>query len=253
MEEERVLELLKERSVLLRKEIEKGKISPKIAAGFAVTFFEGLDKNYDEKTMVFLMKKIMEFFNDGIRNIPEFLEEKRIREILEELEHIKKSGEKTFGKTIPENGDNDSFDFGKAEDTISELKTIKMNLRDLEDEKPKVFKKGWREKILQNLFDLIGIEKNLNNMLELKEQKNLILKENLKINLTEIKESLKKIVFETDKEIGAKLALQGEEEIIENEDNLKVFVYDSVIITLCKFYQEKNKTRESSLKAERED
>lgn len=241
MEEERVLELLKERSVLLRKEIEKGEISPKIAARFAVTFFEGLDRDYDEKTTVFLMKKIMEFFNNGMRDIPEFLEEKKIRDILEELEQIKKNGEKTFGKTVSQIGENSSFNFEKAEDAVINLKTIKMNLRDLEDEKPKFFKKAWKGKVLENLFELTGIEKNLSDMLELKEQKNSVLKENLKINLTEIKESLKKIVFEIDKEIGAKLALQGEEEIIENEDNLKVFVYDSVIITLCKFYQEKNK------------
>ncbi|MGL6130580.1 MAG: hypothetical protein ACRCZ9_03065 [Fusobacteriaceae bacterium] len=239
MEKERVFELLKERSILIRNEVERGKISPKVAASFAVTFYEGLDSEYDEKQMIILMKKMMEFFNNTIENIPKLQEEGRTTEILNDLNSIKNLGERIYKKSFPIVKQSEDIIFKDIESYIPILRDIKKDLISSEDEKPKFFKKNWDLKIIENLERLSKIENGLKNLLDLQKKEINKIREISEKNFEEIKESLKRIVFETDSGIGSTLAIVDIEDVIEDEENLKIFIYNDMILPLCKFFQEK--------------
>lgn len=230
-----------EKCYLIRNDMSiKNEITAKIAADFAVTYYKIFKDNYDEKTFIYLVKKVMEFFNKAIVEIPKKRLEHHAKDLINDIDSLKEEVHK-FSKILFNKSFENSVigDFSKEDLELYEndFKEIKKELKTLELNKPVfLLRWKWKKNIKKQLYKLNSLEKNSYNIYESfykdNEEKNRVLEE---IYL-DIRKHLKSFMLEVKPNIGEELADIPFEDVILGTNELKSFIFDVVISNFYQYY-----------------
>lgn len=230
-----------EKCYLIKNDISvKNEITAKIAADFAVTYYKVFRENYDEKTFVYIIKKVMEFFNKAVIDIPKRKLETDAKKLTNDIDSLKEEVHKFSKILFNKNFESSTTgDFSKEDLELyeSDFKEIKKELKTLELNKPFfLLRWSWKKKIKKELSKLELLEKNSYNLYESfyenNKEKNRILEE---IYL-DIRKHLKSFMSDVKPNIGEELADIPYEYVIEGIDELKSFVFDVVISNFYQYY-----------------
>lgn len=232
---------INEKCYLIKNDISvKDEITPKVAAEFAVTFYKIYRDDYDEKTFVNIVKKVMEFFNKSILDIPKKKVLTDAKKILNEMDSLKESV-RSFSKIFVNKTESrfygESFTTVDLELCESQFKELKKNLKVLELNKPFIlFRWNWKRKIKKELFKLNSLEgktiKVYDYFYETNRERNEILEE----MYLDIRKNLKSFMQDVKPTIGEELADIPYEHAVETVDDLKSFVFDVIISNFYQYY-----------------
>lgn len=224
--------LLEEKIYQLQNDLKQKKIEAKTMAEFAAVFYEKYSTNYNEKLLVQICKRAMNFYNDGIKNLPdedkEYFIEKTLKDISKFQEKLKSLVKENFSN-IEVNSD--ILDIETLKD---KYKLITNTINNLIEKKPFfLLRKKWKKQIEKSYIELKKINLNLEALKEQEEnnEKNIIRKKNFK----DLMEDLKEFVYEVDSEIGVKLATITYEDVMK-EEKLKDYIYEVIIANLYNYF-----------------
>ena len=234
---------VQEKLIILQDQITNGRIEAVAMARFCAAVYEILGDNYDEELFVRVNKRIMNFFNHGMKNIvsPDVLEStdnikegcaKKKAEILKKLEINSLDMIAIPYKEIElDNTMKEYVDFGKEYNRI------------ISENKPGFLrffkKKKWRNNLKQLYAKIEGFEEAIDNAIvnEVeKEERKELLKEK-----EDIVEDIKKLLAGYNDEIGMELAGWSFETILSDEGELKQYVGGGLLPELAGFAVNKNK------------
>lgn len=227
------LELLMEEKIYqLKNDLETKKIEAKTMAEFASVFYEKYGENYNEKLLIQICKKTMNFYNEGVKNLPDESKEYFIENILNEISKLRNNLSFLIKKDISIN--ETSFENTNIEFIKDKYKEIVNNINHLKEKKPFfIFRRSWRKKIEKSFSELEKIYLTLRKLKEDEEnsESNKIRKQNFK----DLTDDLKKFLYETDNEIGVELKKIFYEDVMK-EEKLEEYIYEVVIANLYKYF-----------------
>lgn len=231
---ERLKLLIEEKICQLQNDLDKKKIEAKTMAEFAVVFYEKYGENYNEKLLVQLCKRTMNFYNEGLKNLPDEKKEFILTKISNGVDKVQGKIKNLLGDfDSVEDGDfkNNNFDIEAME---NKYKFLLKELENIGEKKPFFGRKKWKrglEKINQKLN---RIKLEIKNCIEQEKnsEKNKELNESFRI----IMEDLKAFNLEVNPEIGVELASITYEEAMKNQNQLRSYVYEIVIANLYKYF-----------------
>lgn len=227
--------LLEEKIYQLQNDLKQKKIEAKTMAEFAAVFYEKYLTNYNEKLLVQICKRTMNFYNEGIKNLPDedkkYFIEKTLKDISKFQEKLKFLVKENFSN-IEVNSD-----ILNIETLKDKYKLITNNINNLIEKKPFfLLRKKWKKQIKKSYIELEKINLSLKELKEQEEnnEKSIIRKKNFK----DLTEDLKEFVCEIDSEIGIKLATITYEDVMK-EEKLKDYIYEVVIANLYNYFIKK--------------
>lgn len=231
---ERLKLLIEEKIYQLQNDLDKRKIEAKTMAEFAVVFYEKYEENYNEKLLVQICKRTMNFYNEGLRNLPDEKKEFILTKITNGVEKVQGKLKTLLGNieaNIESTSGNNEFDIEVME---SKYKFLVKELEDLGEKKPFFGRKKWKNSLEKISQQLNRIKLEIENYIEREKnsEKNRELKESFKT----IMEDLKTFNLEVNPEIGVELATITYEEAMKNENQLRSYIYEVVIANLYKYF-----------------
>ncbi|MGL5056852.1 MAG: hypothetical protein ACRC6A_05765 [Fusobacteriaceae bacterium] len=237
---------INEKCYLVKNDISiKNEITPKVAAEFAVTFYKMFKDTYDEKTFIYILKKVMEFFNKSTKDIPKRKVVSDAKKMLNEIDILKETVG-IFSKVIlnkfEDNYSDNEFTENDLEIFDKNLQELKKELKILELNKPFfLLKWNWKNKIKKNLIKLNHLEAKILKLYDCFYEKNREQNEMLENLFLDIRKNLKLFMKDLKPTIGEELADIPYEHVVEDVDNLKSFVFDIVISNFYQYYNLKLK------------
>lgn len=228
--------LLEEKISLLGNEMEKNKIQSKTMAEFAIIFYEKYTDNYDEALFIQICKRIMNFYNEAIKNIPDKDKEYRLNNIIKNLSNEKdKISSFLKEKDIPTEVPKEKFNMNDIEDRY---KSTREEVNKLIQKKP-FFKKKWYDKLKDAYQKLEKIRFTIESYRE--DERNSEKNRKLKKVFEDLIENFKKFLSEVDGEIGIEIAQQNisYENAIQDEASLQNITYNFFLEKLYSYFQKK--------------
>ena len=203
-------------------------------AEFAVIFYEKYEENYNEKLLVQICKRTMNFYNEGLKNLPDEKKEFILTKITNGVEKVQGKLKTLLGNieaNIESTSGNNEFNIEVME---SKYKFLVKELEDLGEKKPFFGRKKWKNSLEKISQQLNRIKLEIENYIEREKnsEKNRELKESFKT----IMEDLKTFNLEVNPEIGVELATITYEEAMKNENQLRSYIYEVVIANLYKYF-----------------
>lgn len=231
---ERLKLLIEEKIYQLQNDLDKRKIEAKTMAEFAVIFYEKYEENYNEKLLVQICKRTMNFYNEGLKNLPDEKKEFILTKITNGVEKVQGKLKTLLGNieaNIESTSGNNEFNIEVME---SKYKFLVKELEDLGEKKPFFGRKKWKNSLEKISQQLNRIKLEIENYIEREKnsEKNRELKESFKT----IMEDLKTFNLEVNPEIGVELATITYEEAMKNENQLRSYIYEVVIANLYKYF-----------------
>ena len=236
-----------EKYILIKNDLEvKNEITAKVAADFAVSFYRAFREEYDEEACIYLIKKVMDFFNRTIAIIPEKSNELNIEKLLENVKKTKqKVNEKAKVATDKSNNKIVKEDVPKKEELVlyeKQYRDINKEINELLDNKPNFFlRRHWKKKIKERIISLNSLENEVQKYYESFSKKNKEKNKTLETSYLDIREKLKEFMREEIPNIGEVLANISYEEIIVDEETLKSFIQAVVFQNFHEYYNIKYK------------
>lgn len=236
-----------EKCYLIKNDISvKNEITARVAAEFAVTFYQIFKDDFDEKKFLGIVKRVMEFFNRTIVYIPKRKLVSDMKKILDEIDSLKDMTQ-NFSKISVNNSKNktteETFTVEDVELCKIKLKELKKELKALELNKPFfLFRWKWKKSIKNELIKLNSLEEKSLKIYDNFYEKNKDRNEMLEEIYLDIRKNLKDFMKEIKPTIGEELVNIPYEHVVEGEDELKSFVFDVVISNFYQYYtlREKN-------------
>jgi|GEM_PF-6245081 len=231
---ERLKLLIEEKIYQLQNDLDKRKIEAKTMAEFAVVFYEKYEENYNEKLLVQICKRTMNFYNEGLKNLPDEKKEFILTKITNGVEKVQGKLKTLLGNieaNIESTSGNNEVNIEVME---SKYKFLVKELEDLGEKKPFFGRKKWKNSLEKISQQLNRIKLEIENYIEREKnsEKNRELKESFKT----IMEDLKTFNLEVNPEIGVELATITYEEAMKNENQLRSYIYEVVIANLYKYF-----------------
>lgn len=231
---ERLKLLIEEKIYQLQNDLDKRKIEAKTMAEFAVVFYEKYEENYNEKLLVQICKRTMNFYNEGLKNLPDEKKEFILTKITNGVEKVQEKLKTLLGNieaNIESTSGNNEVNIEVME---SKYKFLVKELEDLGEKKPFFGRKKWKNSLEKISQQLNRIKLEIENYIEREKnsEKNRELKESFKT----IMEDLKTFNLEVNPEIGVELATITYEEAMKNENQLRSYIYEVVIANLYKYF-----------------
>ena len=232
--------LLKEKIVTLQGELKKDKLEAKTMAEFCILFYEKYSDNYNEDLLKKLCKRVMKFFNQSIKNLPDKDREAYFDNIIRKSDDIQKKIAEKVKKKLQKDmrtvGDIsvEEFDFDEFE---QEYKTYISEFDELEEKKPFFFKGGWIKKLnmLYNKFEMLKL-----TIEALREaRKESVVYKNMQSDFKNIMENMKEFNMEVNPEIGIELASIDFEKVTSEDYVLKSYISDVILKHLYIYFTEK--------------
>lgn len=219
---ERLKLLIEEKIYQLQNDLDKRKIEAKTMAEFAVIFYEKYEENYNEKLLVQICKRTMNFYNEGLKNLPDEKKEFILTKITNGVEKVQGKLKTLLGNieaNIESTSGNNEFNIEVME---SKYKFLVKELEDLGEKKPFFGRKKWKNSLEKISQQLNRIKLEIENYIEREKnsEKNRELKESFKT----IMEDLKTFNLEVNPEIGVELATITYEEAMKNENQLRSYI-----------------------------
>lgn len=237
--------LLDEAVTKIYSNLENDKIETKTWAEFAVVFYRKYKSNYNERLLVKIVKQTLEFYR---RNLEISSKREQLKSIFELLKKIDENKNGIYSLYKLKELENKNFKEGKEEynneqfkEWEKELNGIKDKNFELKDKKFFFFSKKRKQKeakvIIESLEKLSAQIKNSTEDIKIEvEEKD---KDILRL-FENINEDLKKFIFEVKNSIGVELAEIEYEEVIQNKDVVKDFVFNVIIQNLDFYFKNKN-------------
>lgn len=230
--------LLEEKIYQIQNDLKIQKIEPKTMAEFASVFYEKYKKNYNEKLLVQICKRTMNFYNEEIKEVENKSEEFIFEDILNEISKyqkeilniLKEKPQNTVMKDLEEDLELEIIE--------KQYDNIKSKLKKTKKKKPFFMRyKSWAKKKEEEYYELEKIKLSIEKYIENKKntEKNRVKKKHFK----ELSEDLKNFIFEVDKEIGVNLATITYEDATKNQDKLRDYVYEVIIANLYNYFMKK--------------
>lgn len=149
--------LLEEKIYQLQNDLKQKKIEAKTMAEFAAVFYEKYSENYNEKLLIQICKKTMNFYNEGVKNLPDESKEYFIENILNEISKLRNNLSFLIKKDISIN--ETPFENTNIEFIKDKYKEIVNNINHLKEKKPFfIFRRSWRKKIEKSFSELEKID-----------------------------------------------------------------------------------------------
>lgn len=231
---ERLKLLLEEKIYQLQNDLDKRKIEAKTMAEFAVVFYEKYEKNYNEKLLVQLCKRTMNFYNEGLKNLPDEKKEFVLTKITSGVNKVQEKLKSLLGNiNLGGNLDTETNEFD-LEIMENKYKFLIKELEDLGEKKPFFGRKKWKNNLEKINQQLNRVKLEIENYIE--KEKNSEKNKELKENFKTIMEDLKTFNSEVNPEIGIELAPIIYEDAMKNENQLRSYVYEVVIANLYKYF-----------------
>ena len=133
---ERLKLLIEEKIYQLQNDLDKRKIEAKTMAEFAVVFYEKYEENYNEKLLVQICKRTMNFYNEGLKNLPDEKKEFILTKITNGVEKVQGKLKTLLGNieaNIESTSGNNEVNIEVME---SKYKFLVKELEDLGEKKP---------------------------------------------------------------------------------------------------------------------
>ncbi len=229
--------LLEEKIYQLQNDLKQKKIEAKTMAEFAAVFYEKYSTNYNEKLLVQICKRTMNFYNEGIKNLPDEDKEYFIEKTLKDISKFKEKLKSLVKGNLSNLEVNSSV--LNLETLKDKYKSVTSDISNLTEKKPFfLLRKKWKKQIEKSYMELEKINLNLEEIKEQEEnnEKNIIRKKNFK----DLMEDLKEFVYEVDSEIGVKLATITYEDVMK-EEKLRDYIYEVIIANLYNYFITKPK------------
>lgn len=234
---ERLELLIEEKIYQLQNDLDKRKIEAKTMAEFAVVFYEKYEENYNEKLLVQLCKRTMNFYNEGLKNLPDEKKEFILTKITNGVDKVQGKIKGLLGDISSSEEVNSEVNDFDVEVMESKYKFLLKELEELGEKKPFFGKKKWKNSLEKISQQLSRIKLEIENYVEREKnsEKNRELKESFKT----IMEDLKTFNLEVNPEIGVELATITYEEAMKNENQLRSYIYEVIIANLYKYFMTK--------------
>ena len=232
--EEKLKFLIEEKIYQLQNDLDKRKIEAKTMAEFAVVFYEKYEENYNEKLLVQLCKRTMNFYNEGLKNLPDENKEFILTKITNGVDKVQGKLKSLLGDINSVEESNSEINDFDVEAMESKYKFLLKELEELGEKKPFFGRKKWKNSLEKINQQLNRIKLEIENYIarEKNSEKNRGIKESFKI----IMEDLKAFNSEVNPEIGIELAPITYEDVMKNEKQLRSYVYEVVIANLYKYF-----------------
>ena len=226
--------LLEEKIYQIQNDLNRKKIEAKTMAEFAIVFYEKYKENYNEKLLIQICKRTMNFYEEGLKNLPnkdkEYFFETTIFDISKTQEKLN-----SFLKNIPQVDSQDLIEKINIENIEDIYRNIIKQLNTMLIKKPSIFgKRKWKKNLEDGYNKLNQIKEIIENYQE--KEKNSESNKRLEKNFKDLMEDLKNFSYNYDKEIGVKLVTITYEDVMKNEDILKNFIYEVVISNLYNYF-----------------
>lgn len=231
---ERLKLLIEEKIYQLQNDLDKRKIEAKTMAEFAVVFYEKYEENYNEKLLVQLCKRTMNFYNEGLKNLPDENKEFILTKLTNGVDKIQGKLKSLLGDISSSEESNSEVNDFNIEVMEKKYNSLLEKLEKLGEKKPFFGRKKWKNNLEKINQQLNRIKLEIENYIEREKnsEKNRELKESFKT----IMEDLKAFNSEVNPEIGVELAPITYEDAMKNENQLRSYVYEVVIANLYKYF-----------------
>lgn len=234
---ERLELLIEEKIYQLQNDLDKRKIEAKTMAEFAVVFYEKYEENYNEKLLVQLCKRTMNFYNEGLKNLPDEKKEFILTKITNGVDKVQGKIKGLLGDISSSEEVNSEVNDFDVEVMESKYKFLLKELEELGEKKPFFGKKKWKNSLEKISQQLSRIKLEIENYVE--REKNSEKNRELKDSFKTIMEDLKTFNLEVNPEIGVELATITYEEAMKNENQLRSYIYEVIIANLYKYFMTK--------------